>query len=364
MVNFNKTTTTNLTSGVPNYTVAVKSTDGDYSNNENKWTNPDSAKNYGFYYRVGEYRAALNSYVRWVIGQGYKVGPIDKVILDNLSSWGEGTFMSILFNLLNVKKFDGDAYAEIITADGKSIDKGGDLVNLKTLNSSKMTHVTNKKGRLIRYEYAEGPDSIRKFKPTQIFHLCNDRILDEPHGTSVTSAVEWVIEKIQQVREDYSRLLHVSSVRIFYVDENDEERQNKIKTEYSDAIKNGEVMMLPCKPEDARFQDLEVPSADAWIRWQDNLEDKFYKQLGVPKVVLGGTAENTEASAKVGVIAYEPIWTMEIKELEADILNQLGINIKFNKQPSLMDNAQSDEAKNTGQTNIQPNDTTLTETTE
>lgn len=355
MVNFNKTTTTDLTNGVPDYAIENKNTDGAFAQDKNKWSNSDAAKYYGFYYSMGEYRAAINSFARWVIGQGYNVGPLDAPILNNISGWGEDTFLSIMFNHICTKKFNGDAYSEIIT-DGEPIKDGGILVNLRPLDPRKMSHITNKKGRLIGYEYNLGSGEKKEYKPYEILHSCNDRILDEPHGTAVTSAVEWVIEKILQAREDFARLMHVSSVRIFYVDENDTARQNLIKAEYATAIKNGEVMIMPCKPEDARFQDLEVPAADAWIRWLDYLEDKFYKQLGVPKVVLGGTSENTEASAKVGVIAYEPIWTMEITELEADIKNQLGISIKFNKQPSLMDSMQYSEGKNTGQVGFQPKD--------
>jgi len=347
--NFSSTTTTDLTGSVPDYAVTGKTTDGIYAQDENKWTNTDSSKYYGFYYGIGEFRSAINSFATWVIGQGYDCEDSEtKVTLGHISGWGEDTMLSILWNMLAVKKFNGDAYAEIMRDTAS-----GELLNLKPLNPAKMAHITNKQGKLIRYEYSQGDGTIKKFQPKDILHFCNDRILDEPHGTAVTKAVEWVINKIQQAREDYARIMHVSSVRILFVDEEDTTRQTKIMTQYATAIKNGEVMMLTCKPTDAQFQDLVVPPADAWIRWLDYLEDKFYKALGVPKVVLGGTADNTEASAKVGVIVYEPVWTREISELEADLWNQLGIKIKIRKQPSLMDNMQADEAKNTGQVKLQ-----------
>lgn len=349
MTSFNKTTTTDLTGNVPDYAVASRITDGGQGLEENRWFNSDAAKYYGFYHGIGEYRAAIDAFATWVIGQGYETFTTrDKVILENFTGWGEDTFLSILFNHLVVKKFNGDSYAEIIRDEQTKIP-----INLKPLDPRRMIHITNQQGRLKRYEYMQGAGKIKEFKPEEIFHSCNNRVLDEPHGTAVTSAVEWVIEKIQQAREDFARLMHVSSVRIFYVDENDTTRQNTIKTQYATAIKNGEVMMLTCKPEDAKFQDLEVPNSQAWIIWLNYLEDKFYKQIGVPKVVLGGTSENTEASAKVGVIAYEPIWTKEILELESDIWNQLGIRIKINKQPSLMDNMKTDEKANTGQTKLE-----------
>lgn len=47
-----------------------------------------------------------------------------------------------------------------------------------------------------------------------------------------------------------------------------------------------------------------------------------------------------------------------VKELEADIWNQLKIRIKFNKPISMIDNMAQSEAANTGQTGFQPNDVT------
>lgn len=340
------TTQTDLINNVPDYEVAWKATDGSFARQENEWINPYSSKYYGFYYGVGEYRAAINAFSTWVIGQGYDCDTLTKVHLENITGWGEDTFQSIIWNMICVKKFNGDSYAEIMR------NYKGTLINLKVLDPRRMKHIINGQGILIRYEYIQGNGETKKFKPQDILHFCNDRILDEPHGTSVTSAVEWAINKIQEAREDYARLQHTSAVRIFFVDEQDTARQDILKNQYADAIKNKEVMIITCKPEEASFRDLEAPNSANWIAWLNYLEDKFYKQLGVPKVVLGGTAENTEASAKVGVISYEPIWVREITEIEKDLWNQLAIKIKIRKQPSLMDNMQTDEAKNTGQTKL------------
>lgn len=331
-----------------NYKVDAKNTDGSLGTKKNEWVNPDASKNYGFYYSIGEYRAAINSFSTWVIGQGYDC-PLtrDKLILDNITGWGEDTFQSILWNMIAVKKFNGDSYAEIMRNDR------GVLINLKVLDPRRVKHIFNEKGRIQSYEYTQGDGQIIPFKPNEILHFCNDRILDEPHGTSVTSAVEWVCEALKEAYRDWKRIMHKSSLLIFYVDEQDTARQTKLKTEMANGIKNGDVLILTCKPEEARLEPAPAPPAQAWALYINNLEDKFYKQLGVPKVVLGGTAENTEASAKVGVISYEPIWVREITEIEKDLWNQLAIKITIRKQPSLMDNMQADEAKNTGQTKLQ-----------
>ncbi len=355
--NFNSTTTTDLTGAVPDWSVDDKLTDGEDSQKLKKWTNTNASRNYGYYYGVGEYRTAVNSSATWVIGQGYDAeNERDKITLDHIRGVGEDTALAIFWNHLVTMSFNGDAYAEIITDNGKPIPDGV-LINLKPLDPRRVSHYTNKQGLIEKYGYRQGDGNEKIIQPNMMFHSMNNRVLDEPHGTSDTSAVEWVISKIMQAREDYARLMHVTSIRIFYVDENDTTRQNVIKTQYAKAIKDGEVMMLTCKPEEARFEDLAPPPAATWIAWLTHLEDKFYKQLGIPKVAIGGTQDNTEASAKVGVLVFEPVWTRRIMELESDIWNQLGIKIKIRKQPSMMDGMQQQEQKNNAQTGFQPNDT-------
>ena len=91
-----------------------------------------------------------------------------------------------------------------------------------------------------------------------------------------------------------------------------------------------------------------------WIRY---LENFFYQAVGVPKIILGGSQEFTEASSKVGYLTFEQVYAREQKELEADLWNQLAIKVEFIRPVSLKDNVTQDEAANTGQVGIQPNET-------
>lgn len=341
-------TTTDFVNGVPNYTIPAKTTDGGYANKENRHSNPNAAKYYGYFYNCGEFRNAIKSYYIRVLGQGYISDSRTKVILDHVKGNGSDTFLTILFNHGCVKKFNGDAYAEII------LDDDGDLLNLKPLDPKRITHITNNQGLLIHYEYSQGNGEIKILQPEKVFHSCNNRILDEPLGNAETSAVEWVIEAMQESGRDQRRMMHYSSVRVLYVDETDTARIATLKTELAAGIKNGNIVLLTCKPEEAKFEDLVVPPIDAFIRYQNWLENKFYSQLGISKISIGGTTENnTEASAKVNMVITEPVWIKEITDMENDIWNQLHYKIKINRQASLMDNMQTDEAKNTGQTKLE-----------
>jgi hypothetical protein len=342
------TSTTDFANGVPNITIDSKTTDGGYTSKENKWNNPNASKYYGYYYNVGEYRSAIESFAIRVLGWGYECLNIhDKNNLDLITGTGKEDFGKILFNHLCTKKFNGDAYCQII--------RDGDIIiNLKPLDPRRVTHITNENGLIVDYEYSQGNGEFKRLGVKNVLHSMNNRILDEPHGTAVTSAIEWVIEAMQESAKDQRRMMHYSSVRVLYVDETDTVRLTQLRTELAAGIKNGNVVILTCKPEEAKFEDLVVPPIDAFIRYQNWLENKFYSELGISKVSIGGTTENnTEASAKTNVFITEPVWIKEITELENDIKFQLGIEIKINRQPSLVDNMQSNEAKNTGQNKLE-----------
>lgn len=353
MPNFNNTTSFD-TSTWNVYTADSKTSDLAQSGNKNEWSFNDFPKYYGIYLSIGQYRQAINAFATWALGQGYECGAREKVLLDHISGWGEDSFWDIIWQMVVIKKVNGDAFAEIITdKEGTLLSEGATLINLKPLDPYKMKIKYSDKGRITKYIYNQGNKEEKEFKPEQILHFCNDRTIDEPHGNSITKAVEWVVEALEEAKALGRRMMRLAYVTIFYVDENDTARQNKLKTELQDGIKSGHIVLMTCKPEEAKLEHTEAPPIVAYISWLNYLEDQFYKALGVPKVVLGGTAENTEASAKVGVIGYEPTWRRECAGIERDILNQLGLQIQINRQPSLMDNMQADEAKNTGQTKLE-----------
>ncbi len=345
-----KTSTTALDSGVTDYSVDSKTTDGVYSQKENKWTNDNFTKYYGFYSKIGEYKSAINSFATLVIGQGYTANNATTVMLENITGWGEDTILSILWNMIVVKKFNGDSYAEIMRNDK------GTLVNLKTLTPERMAHILNKQGLIERYEYTQYDGRIKKFEPNEILHFCNDRIADEPHGTATTEAVEWLIEALEEARRDWKRIAHRSTVRVLYVEESDKTRLANLRKDYGDAIGH-EVLILPGNQKDYGFQDLNLPPVESFLAWIRYLGDQFYNQLGINKAAIGGTQDNTEASAKIGLFSNESVWAREILDVEADLWNQLAVRIKINKQPSMMDGMQQQEQKNQAQTGFQPNDT-------
>ncbi len=341
-------------SSIADYSQDTKSSDAAGAQKENKWTNTNFTKYYGFYGKIGEYKSAINSFATLVIGQGYTASNATKVILEKITGWGEDTILSVLWSMIVVKKFAGDSYSEIIRNP-----ETGTLLNLKPLDPERMAHISDEQGLIERYDYTQFSGKVEPFNPDQILHFCNDRVINEPHGTATTEAVEWIIEALEEARRDWKRISHRSTIRVLYVEEQDKDRLANLRRDYKEGIKEGEVLILPGNTKDYQFQDLNLPPVEAYLAWIRYLGDQFYNQLGINKAAIGGTQDNTEASAKVGLFSNEAVWAREISEVEADLWNQLAIRIKINKQPSMMGSMQTQESKNQAQTGFQPNDTQL-----
>ena len=346
--NLQQTTTTQLNTGVPDYSVSQKVID-DSTSDEFYWYNSSFPKYLGYYKQIPELKKAVDALAMWTTGKGYTTDPSTQVILEHLTGWGEDTFDSIIQNMIVIKKINGDAYAEII--EEKDI-----LINLKPLNPSNVRHVVNKKGIIKRYDVWDG-SGWKEFKKEKIFHISNDRVASEIHGVSVVEACQWVIDARNEAMSDWRRILHRSTIRILEVDSDDTTTISTIREQYKEAIKNGEVLIIP-KVKDGGFQDLAAPPGEVFLNWIQYLENFFYQAVGVPKVIMGGAAEYTEASSKIGMQTFEQPHMTERRLLEQDIWNQLFLKIKFSEPASLMDNLQTSEAANTGQVGFQPNDTT------
>jgi len=355
--NLSKATVTDMSNRVDDYEVDTLSTDGPGDQKETTWITTDFEQYLGYYKTIPELKKAIDTYATWVLGKGWNVyfDNESNEILENIKGWGEDSLISILWNMLVIKKVNGDAYAEIIRDKETQT-----LINLKPLDPSKIRHVVDEKGIIKRYEQIakNGGKAERKFKPEEIFHLCNDRIADEIHGVSVIESCEWVILARNEAMSDWKKVLHrnVVPVRIIEVDEDDPTKLSALKTQYEDVINKGEVILVP--KGNVEIKDY-APSLQDSMSWIQYLEGFFYQAVGVPKAVMGGT-DTTEAGAKVGLLSFDPQYLREVTELQDDIWNQLAIRLSFIKQNSLMDSMTSSENKNTGQVGFQPKDSQAT----
>jgi hypothetical protein len=350
-LNINNSSTTTLNDNVVDYTVASQTPDQVNAGNGETWYDfPNSGDYLGYYKEIPELKKAVDSLATWTVGKGITANNTVRVNINNWQGLGKDSSQQILWNLQVMKKVMGDAFAEIVRNDK------GTIINLKPLYTGNMRVVVNSSGVIARYEQRSNIEGNpnKKFEPKDIFHLTNDRVLNEIHGTSIIEAVKWVIDARNEAMADERKIKHRElSLGILYVDTDNTTKINAIKTQYSKAIKNGELLVLP--KDTAEIKDSGVKPQDR-ISWISYLENFFYQAVGVPRVIA--TSENfTEASSKVGYLTFEPVYTREQTDLEDTLWNQLAIRLKFNRPPSLGGSIERTEEKNTGQIGFQPSET-------
>ena len=113
-------------------------------------------------------------------------------------------------------------------------------------------------------------------------------------------------------------------------------------------------------PEDtAKIEQFPSKASGDRMAFISYLENFFYQIFGVPRSIA--TSDGTsEVGGKMGNVNFEPTYAKERYDMEDDLWVQQNIEVIFEKQASLGGLVQQDQAKNTGQTNIQPNNVSAT----
>ena len=333
-------------------TIDSESTDGVADQKETFWYNSNFTKWYGNYKNVAKVKIPINAYATWVVGQGWIADDRTTVILEEIRGWGEDSFLSILWNMLVIKKVNGDSFSEIIRNDI------GTLTSLKPLDPASIVTVIGADGIIIRYEQiSKIKGNENKVIPVEkIFHLCNDRVADNTHGTSVIEALVWNMEAQEEARKTHRKMVRRNGVvKIIEIDVQDTAKRNAFKAEWKTAIENGDVLILPKGVAEAKdwHGTLDTQGVLSWLNY---LDEEAHMMSGMPKVILGGSSEN-EGDKKMSYLAFEQVYKREVNELKADIWNQLSIRVEFNNPASLQNQLADNELKNTSQVGVQPNDT-------
>ena len=334
------TIATDLKNTIIDYSVDPISTDAAGDQKETRWQSKNWEKNYGYYNTIPELKKAVNTRIIWVMGAGYETDPETELLLGTIKGNGKETFNSIMMNQLRVKKIDGDSYGEIIR------DKEGILINLKSLAPDSIVSIWNSKGRIKRYEQVSKimGEKNKIFKPDQIFHLMNDKMADEMHGTSIIPALEENILMRNEAKADWKRVLHrnVEPMFIFHLDTDDTAEIAAIKLKYDNARKDGENLFVPKGVVEPEAVTIAAQSTLNPISWIDQLNDAYYQAAGVPQIIMGNAKGFTDASGKIVYLAFEQDVKGEQLYVEEQILNQLNLEIKLKFPASLQTDAISD----------------------
>ena len=134
----------------------------------------------------------------------------------------------------------------------------------------------------------------------------------------------------------------------------------KFKSKMDGARGNSENMYIP---KGAVVPELIATATNATLSplaWIDNLIQYFYQATGVPDIILGGSRNFTEASAKIAYLAFQQTIEEEQLYIEEQVLSQLNIKIELEFPASLENELLSDKAKDGELKANQPMDTTAT----
>ena len=344
---------------IENYSVTTEDTEGATGQGETRFTNPNWTQQLAYLKKIPEIKKAIWARAVWTIGKGYDTDPQTEMLLATIKGNGKDTFTKILKNMWVTKRVGGDAYSEIIRDDEDN------LINIKPLNPGLMVVIQNEQGIIIRYEQTSRvKDAIpKKFKPEQIFHLSNDRIADEGLGTSDIDAVEEIIKTRNEASTDYRAVLHnnVTPRWKFKLKTDDPTEIAAYKTKM-DAV-TSTVSANIYEPFDVSESELIAVAPNATLdpkSWIQDQNGYFYQTVGTPQIVVGGSGEFTEATAKIVYIAWEQDVADDQLELAEEVESQLNLIIVPIKPASIENELLSDSAKD-GAENIDASETTAGE---
>lgn len=347
--NISNATTTDFTNQVPDFIVESKSLDTANAGGEETYVYFDKAtEDFGYYFNHPQVSSPINSLATWSVSRGWtSINKETEVILKKIDGMGKDTFETIMWNHEVVKLAVGDAFLDIIR------NKKGTLVNLIPISPERVK-VVIKSTRIIRYEIWNGKKWVKK-QLKDILHSQNKRIGDQTHGTSLIQSNKGVIDTLLEAYADERVIKHRDkALGVVYYKTNNAGKITYANTQIEKAVKKGEMVGLP--EDTAKIEPYPSKSSEDRQNWLQYNENLGYQTGGVPRSIA--TSDGTsEVGGKMGHVIFEPVYTKEQVDLEKDLWTQVAIEIKFNRPPSLGGmQPELDEAKNTGQTSIQPND--------
>lgn len=355
--NISKTDISDYTNTITTYSVADIQTDGAADQFETEYQITNWGQNYGYYRKIPELRTCVDALARWTIGKGFIASPITELALGKIKGFGKDSFNSIIKNLYKTSLIAGDSFAEIIR------DEEGYLTNLKPLDPSTIKIIANRSGVIKRYEQTSKTKGTpnKKFDVDKIFHLSRNRNADEIHGVSLIESVEDIILMRNEAMTDYKKLLHrnVCPIRVWHLDTDDDTKIAQFKGKVQSMKENFEDIFIPKGTVETEISAVPSNATLNPLPWIDNLNHYFFQATGVPEIIVGGSQEMTEATAKIAYLAFEQTIEEEQLQIEEQIEAQLDLSIKYEFPASLRNELISDEGKEESMQAATPEDTTV-----
>lgn len=336
------------------YSVSPQTTDGVSPDGLTRYNIRNWTQNLGYYKTIPELRAVIDARATWTVGKGFEAEPTTEMLLNTIKGIGNDSFNTILADMSRTADIAGDSFAEIVR------DNDRVLMNLKPLDPSTIVIVADKNGTIKHYERLDrtGKPTGKKIPVEKILHFSRNRIADEIHGISLVDSLVEIILMRNEAMSDWKRVLHrnIDPLFVYHMDTDDTTEINAFKAKMDAARGKGENIYVPkgvIVPEVVGVSSNAILNSMTWI---DNLNEYFYEVAGVPKIIIGSSRAFTEASAKIGYLAFQQ--TIEERQLyiEEQMLSQLNLEINLVFPASLENELISDNKKDVEEGATQPND--------
>lgn len=331
--------------------------DGASESPETTYINEDWHKWLGYFMNIPDLKAALTLKALFNVGKGYTTEDIHtQTILDNVSGFGKDTFKDILYNMQIQMRIGGEAYAEIIR------DEDGELLNLKPLDPGTIQVVVDSKGIIKRYEQITKhgkKQSVKKFKPEDMFVMYNNRIGDQIHGISDIAPLEETLIANNNSFVDVKDIMHRQSkpIIIFKLKTDDSTKITTFVNKMEAALKEGNHIYIPDDENILSYEIVQLNASNMVLAWRDDLRNSFFRAIGLPQIVPGASGQSTESESKTIYLAFETITASDQLYIEEQVWQQLNLRIKLNSPATLQAEMQTDTAKDAGLVATQPSDT-------
>lgn len=306
-----------------------------------------------YYKEIPEAKAIVQTLIRWTFGKGYRGEKKELEKLKRITGNGKENALKVFKTTQTMAYICGDGFAEIIE------DKQGRLVNLKSLNSQRITIITDKWGKIIRYEQITGKKKTAEWKPEEILHIIEGKVGDENHGHSIFESIEKLILGRNEVIDDLKVMFHrfVKPIKIWTSKTDNLTKLAEIAEKINQAYKKTENLVVPentLKLESTTAIPTQTGGLSP-LDYYSMLIRVFITSCGVPEVIMGYGKETTEASSKIIYLAWEQTIEEKQKNFEDDIEIQLNIKIEFDFPVDLSENLQKDQKKD-GNTAVKKSD--------
>lgn len=334
-------------------------TEGVSNQDETEYTNSHWTEYWGYFNEHPELKSAILMKACWDCGKGFTADPETSVILDHVSGMGKDCFSDILFSMDLIRYVGRDSFAEIIRDPETNI-----LINLKPLDPGSIKIVLNRQGIIKRYEQINklpnGAKVVIKFKPEEIFHLSNNRLADQIHGISVIESLSKTlladIESFDSTRDIIKK--QAKPFIIFKLKTDDQTKIDALVNKVDEIRSKGEDLYIPDDENLLSYEVVNINPSSIILDWRRETTNRFYRALGMP-LILFGSSNSTESGGKMEYLAHEQVFEREQRYLENQIWNQLHLKINLIPPTSMLQDLQTDEAKDANQgLEIQKSDVT------